>query len=336
MLELIQKVIERENLSLYEAHFAMSQIMTGEINNSQIAAFLTAIAAKGETAEEVAGFIKAMRDRSQKVHSKDNNAIDVCGTGGDSSGTFNISTAVAFVVAGAGVTVAKHGNRSITSKSGSADVLKSLAVNIDVSRDQNEAILNEIGITFMFAPLYHPAMVYAVPVRRELGFRTVFNILGPLTNPASVKKQIVGTFNNRTAKLMAEAAKFLGYESIKFVCTEDKYDELTLTSNSKIITVSGDQLEESEFIPVTYGFKNIQIGEIKGGAAEENANIILSIIRDNKDSAAKEVVLANASLALQVAGVSDDLNVCKAIALESIAGGNALKKLNQLVDRTNS
>ena len=227
----LNKIVEKENLSLAESYDAMLRIMSGDVSNILLSAFLIALKSKGETADEVAGFVRAMRDKSLKINVDD--AIDVCGTGGDSSNTFNISTAVAFVVAGAGIKVAKHGNRSVSSNSGSADVLKELGVNIEMNPQNAENTLSKIGITFLFAPLYHPAMKYAAETRKELGTRTVFNIIGPLTNPASVKRQLVGTFNNTTAKLLCDASENLEYDRIKIICNANRFDEVLLNDETK-------------------------------------------------------------------------------------------------------
>ena len=207
--------------------------MSGNENNSKIASLLTALKIKGETSEEVAGFVKAMREKVINIKCENERVIDVCGTGGDGSGTFNISTAVSFVVAGAGVNVAKHGNRSISSKSGSSDVLHELGVDVQLNPELSEKALNEIGIAFLFAPLYHPAMKHVAPIRKELEFRSIFNILGPLTNPAGVKRQMIGTFNDDTAKLMTDAIKLLEMEKVAFLCTNNSFDEITLTDDNK-------------------------------------------------------------------------------------------------------
>lgn len=235
MKELLEKIIEKNDLSFYEAYTAMYSIMSGKENNSQIASLLTALKMKGETSEEVAGFVKAMREKVIKIECSDDQTIDVCGTGGDGSGSFNISTAVAFVVAGAGIPVAKHGNRSISSKSGSSDVLHELGVDVNLTPEHSQWALDKIGIAFLFAPLYHPAMKHVAPIRNELKFRSIFNILGPLTNPAGVKRQLIGTFNDKVAALMAEALKHLEMNNVAFVCTNNSFDEISLSHNSKVI-----------------------------------------------------------------------------------------------------
>ena len=231
MKSYIEKVIIREDLTFEEAYHVMHTIMSGEVNNAHLAGILIALKAKGECAAEIAGFAKAMREKSIKVKVSNPNVIDVCGTGGDDSGTFNISTAAAFVVAGAGVAVAKHGNKSISSRSGSADVLTEMGININLSPDATKQALEEIGISFLFAPQYHPAMKYAAVVRKELGMKTAFNLLGPLTNPAGTKRQLIGVYNNRSAKLLAEAAQYLDMEHVCFICTGDKRERKTTTSS---------------------------------------------------------------------------------------------------------
>lgn len=328
--EIIQKVINKEKLNFNEAHVAMNKIMSGEVNNSQIAALLTALKSKGETAEEVAGFALAMREKSIKVNSTIQ-AVDVCGTGGDNSNTINISTAVAFVVAGTGIKVAKHGNRSISSKSGSSDVLTELGVNINLSNETSKKALEEVGITFLFAPNYHPAMKYVMPVRRELGFKTVFNILGPLTNPAETKKQIIGTFGNATAKLMREAVKYLDMEKVCFICTENKYDEITLTGKTFVYEYDNKSGNKDYVItPETFNYPQIDITDIVGGTPKENAKQILNLFEKKEKTPLYFVVAANAAFALYSFGFSNNLNECQKAAEDSIDNGKALLKLKKL------
>ncbi|MCP5063578.1 MAG: anthranilate phosphoribosyltransferase [Ignavibacteriae bacterium] len=329
--ELIQKVIEKGNLTFDESHQVMNSIMSGKVNNSHIAGLLVALKSKSEHANEVAGFAKAMREKSIKINSELENCIDVCGTGGDNSNTFNISTAVSFVVAGAGVKVAKHGNRSISSKSGSSDVLTELGVDINLSNKESEEALNKIGISFLFAPNYHPAMKYVMPVRRELGFKTVFNILGPLTNPASVKRQIIGTYNYKTAELMREASQNLEMEKVCFVCTEDKYDEITLTGKTKVFEYDSIKGNSEYFLtPETFGYPKLELQDLAGSNPKKNAKIILEIFEQNQKDARFYVVSANATLALYSSGYSEDLTECKNAAEESLLSGKAIEKLNEL------
>lgn len=329
--QFINKIIERENLTVEEAYQVMDTIMSGNINNSQIAALLIALKSKGETAEEVAGFAKAMRDNSIKIKCDDENVIDVCGTGGDASGTFNISTAAAFVVSACGVKVAKHGNRAVSSNSGSADVLKELGINISLTPEQSEKSLNEIGIAFLFAPIYHPAMKYVAPVRNELGMKTVFNILGPLTNPASTKKQLIGTFNEGAAELMASAVKYLDMKKVCFVCTAGKFDEITLTAETSVKKFSANaSIKNFEVTNETFGYPKLGFEEIKGDTAKENAEIIKNIFEKKEKTPAYFVTSANAAMGLYCADYSNDLNICVQAAEEAINSGKALEKLKAL------
>jgi len=329
----IIKVIEKNDLNFDESHFIMSAIMEGKLNNSQIAALLIALKSKGETPEEVAGFAKAMREKGSKIEVTDMRTMDVCGTGGDNSNTFNISTAVSFVVAAAGIPVAKHGNRSISSKSGSADVLKALGVNIELSAEQSEKALNELGITFLFAPIYHPAMKYAAPVRRELGFKTIFNILGPLTNPAQTKVQMIGVFNDKAAKLMADSSEYLGMKNVCFICTENKYDEITLAGITKVIQRSESKGTKTFNVsPDTFGTPSYSLEDIKGKEPEYNAEIIRNLFAGKINSAALDVVSANAALALFTAEYSHNIKECFMAAKDIIKSGKAEKKLNELIE----
>jgi anthranilate phosphoribosyltransferase len=331
MKEQLEKVIEGENLTFNEAYNVMYSIMSGNENNSRIASLLTALKIKGETHEEVAGFVKAMREKVIKIKCADENVIDVCGTGGDGSGTFNISTAVGFVVAGAGVKVAKHGNRSISSKSGSSDVLHELGVDVLLSPELSEKALNELGIAFLFAPLYHPAMKHVASIRKELEFRSIFNILGPLTNPAATKRQLIGTFNDHTSKLMSDAIKYLNMKKVCFACADNKYDEVTLTHPTNVIeTMDNNGMYLYKLTHENFHFPKIELNQLRGGSAKENAGIIHKIFSQKKRSATYYVVVANAALALKVAGTSNDLNECIGIAEESILSGKTLQKLNEL------
>ncbi len=328
----IEKLIAKENLSLEESYSLMKKFMNGEANNSQISAILTALKSKGEVKEELAGFIKAMREKSIKVKAENPNTIDVCGTGGDGSGTFNISTAAAIVVAGAGIPVAKHGNKSISSKSGSADVLVDLGININLSSEKTEEALNKIGISFLFAPIYHPAMKNVGPVRKELGIRTVFNFLGPLTNPANTKRQAIGTLNNAVSKLMAESVQYLDMQKVCFVCSEDKYDEVTLTGDTNVIEYTSGGYSTYSISGESFDYPSTKITELQGGTSTANAEIINNILSSKENNSAVNVVAANAAMGLYVAGLSSNLNECKAAAEESIFSGKAKSILNQLRD----
>jgi anthranilate phosphoribosyltransferase len=328
--EYLQKVIDKEDLSFDESYTAMIEIMSGEVNNSYLAGFLIALKSKGERPAEVAGFAKAMQEKSIRIICDDENVIDVCGTGGDNSGSFNISTAATFVAAGAGVKVAKHGNRSISSKSGSADVLQALGVNINMTKEQSEESLNKIGIAFLFAPLYHPAMKYAAPVRKELCIKTVFNMLGPLTNPARVKKQIIGTFSLKAASIMAEAAKFLDLQKVCFLCGSDKYDEIYLGDNTDVHEYNaGKEIKSYTLSNKSFDYPLIHFDDIKGDTPEVNAQIILNIFERKVQNGAFHTVTANTALALYAADYSNNLEECKRAAENSILSGAAMAKLNE-------
>ena len=333
MQDYIKKIIGREDLSFGEARQAMNRIMSGTENHSRIAAFLAALKSKGETAQEVAGFAAAMRDNCVKVPVQENNIIDVCGTGGDVSGTFNISTATAFVVAGAGVRVAKHGNRSISSKSGSADVLAALGVNIDLDEQQAAQAIEEIGIAFLFAPRYHPAMKHVAPVRRELGMKTVFNILGPLTNPAATKRQLIGTYNLKAAQIMAEAAAHLDMEKVCFVCTDDHLDEITLTGETEVCEYSRSEgVKNYTLTNDDFGYPKLELDQLKGSSAEHNAEILRDVFNNAKKTPAFYVTAANAAMGLYCAGFSENLRTCREAAEESLLSGKARQKLKLLTE----
>jgi anthranilate phosphoribosyltransferase len=328
---IIERLIEKNDLSFTEAYELMTEIMEGSVSDTNISAILISLKSKGESSEEIAGFAKAMRDKCVKISCNTENTIDVCGTGGDYSGTFNISTAVAFTVAGAGVNVAKHGNRSISSKSGSADVIQELGININLKPEQSEKALSEIGIAFLFAPIFHPAMRYAANVRRELGIKTVFNMLGPLTNPAGVKKQIIGTFSRQAAKKMAESARLLEFEHVCFLCSADKYDEIFLGDKTDIYEYEeGKRIKSFSVDSNTFNYPTILPNDIKGSTPEENAKTIEDVFSGRRNSAAFNTIAANSALALYSAGYSNDLITCKEAAEDSIKSGAAMNKVAQL------
>ena len=334
MKKYLNKIIEKDNLTLEESYDIMLRIMSGDINNILLSAFLVALKSKGETAEEIAGFVKAMREKSLKIKADD--AIDVCGTGGDSSGTFNISTAVAFLAAGAGVKVAKHGNRSVSSNSGSADVLKELGINIEMKPQRAEESLNKIGITFLFAPLYHPAMRFASETRKELGIRTVFNIIGPLTNPATVRRQMVGTFNNNTAKLLCNASESLDYDKINIICNADKYDEILMNETTKIFEYDSFK-GQSEYALThkDFNYPEVDTKHLLSSSTKESAKMILDLLQNISTNGTFHTVTANAAVALKCSSYSDSLDDCISAAEESIRSGAAFNKLKTLAEFSN-
>jgi len=327
----LEKVIAKENLSFEESFLVMNSIMNGEVNNSHLAGLLIALKAKGEASSEAAGFASAMRAKGNKIKTDGSITVDVCGTGGDNSGTFNISTAVAFVVAGAGISVAKHGNRSISSNCGSADVLQQLGININLTPEQSEEALHKIGITFLFAPNFHPAMKHAAPVRKELGVKTIFNILGPLTNPAGVKHQLIGVFNNQTAELMRAAAEQLHFEKVCFVCADNRFDEILLHTETKVFEYESKSGVKTYTVSnETFSYPKVALEEIAGDDAKTNAEIILKVLKDKTQNGAYYTICANAAMALYAANFSDDLKLCKQAAEVSIHTGKAYEKLMAL------
>ena len=328
---LLNKLISKQNLTTEETQLFLNEVIKGVATPAQIGAILIALRMKGETPDEIIGFIKAMRENM--VHVNASNAIDVCGTGGDSSGTFNISTAVAFVVAGAGVKVAKHGNRAASSKCGSADVLEELGVNLQLSPQQAEEIFNKVGMVFLFAPNFHPSMKNVVAVRKELKVRTVFNYLGPFANPASVEKQLIGVPNVEIAEKLAEVGKTLAYKHLLVVTSEDGLDELSISSKTILFEVKDHSVKQSTIDPVNYGLQKIPNGEVLGGSAQQNANFIREILQGKKSSK-RDIVIFNSAFAIYVAGVASDIKEGIQLAEKSIDSGKAKLVLENLVKET--
>lgn len=326
----IQKITEGQHLTRDEAAAAMRIIMEGGATDAQIAAFLIALRLKDEQPEELLGFVEVMREKSVKVMLDDSHAIDMCGTGGDGSGTFNISTVASFVVAGTGVTVAKHGNRSISSSCGSADVLKALGINIELEPQNVQACINTVGIGFLFAPLFHPAMKYAAKPRSELGVKTCFNMLGPMTNPANVQRQLVGAFNQQVAKKIATVFHQLKAERIFVVCSHDGVDEISLHSPTSVHELNRENIpQEYDLIPESFHLSPIERSALQGGSADVNASIAMAILQ-GKPGPHRNVVLANAAVGLLAAGKASSIEEGVALAAESIDSKSALRKLQQL------
>jgi anthranilate phosphoribosyltransferase len=330
----IEKCLSGEHLTVAEASNALDTIMTGQATDSQIAGLLIALRAKGETVNELVGFARTMREHSVKVRIEDPDAVDLCGTGGDGSGTFNISTVASFVAAGAGVTVAKHGNRSVSSQSGSADVLTALGVNIQCSIETVQACINRIGIGFIFAPLYHPAMKYAAKPRTELGVRSIFNIVGPLTNPAGVKRQLIGTYHPRAMQLLAGALQELGVDKACVVHSDDGLDEVALSGGTKVLEANkNEQLREYHLQPEDFGFAQFTIDGLRGGDKNVNALIALNVLKGGNGHA-RDVVVANAALGIYVSGKAKTILEGKQKAEESLISGKAMEKLQKLIQYT--
>jgi anthranilate phosphoribosyltransferase len=339
IVDAIQRIANhRESLSREEARQVMAEILAGQCTDSQIAAFLVALHMKGETVEEIVGFAEAIRAAATVLPLTNSDVtgtgrdalVDTCGTGGDASGTFNISTATAFVVAGAGVRVAKHGNRSVTSKCGSADVIEALGVKIDLPPARLAACLAEVGIAFLFAPAMHSAMKHVQTARRELRLRTVFNLLGPLTNPANASAQVVGVYSVDLVEKLAEALSLLGLRRAMVVHGLDGLDEITITGPTRIAEVNSGAVRTYEVTPEEFGMKRASLEDLSGGDAAVNAAIIRELF-SGKHSPKRDVVLLNAAAAFVVAGKAEHLTQAVPLAMKSIDSGSAARKLAELV-----
>ncbi|MBT3251999.1 MAG: anthranilate phosphoribosyltransferase [Candidatus Marinimicrobia bacterium] len=327
----IDKLLGNQSLNQDESREIMFKIMSGEFNDVQIAGFLIALRSKGESSSEIAGFTQAMREKMTSVPIQ-SDAIDMCGTGGDARGTFNISTAASFVVAGAGVKVAKHGNRSMTSKSGSADVLTALGVDITMSPEKVAECVDEIGIGFMFAPYLHPAMKYAVKARTSLGVRTVFNILGPLANPAGVRRQVLGVYDGVLTVTLAKVLKRLNAVSAMVVHGHDGMDEITNTSSTKVTKLENGSIKSTVFSPADYGIAVAKLGDLAGGEPEENAKIIIDIFR-GETGPRRDIVLLNAAAGIVVGGKVEYLSKGIELARQSIDSGSAYDVMQKLISK---
>ncbi len=334
--DILEKLVQQQDLNAGEAEHALSAIISGDVENEQIAAFLTAMRTKGETTEELTSFVRVMREAAVKPEVNVEGAVDLCGTGGDNSGTFNISTAAMFVVAGAGVPVLKHGNRSISSKSGSADVLETLGGVIDLDKQQVEQVFKETGLVFMFAPNFHPAMKHVMPARRGMGIRTFFNILGPLLNPAGVKRQMIGAYNKEVAHQIAKIMVNLDTEFAYTLNAHDGLDEVSLSAQSEIFELNNKMITDSVvFDPKSLDFEWAAPEDLKGGDAEHNANIIRSILAGKATEAQRNIILLNATFGIHASGKVNHLNEAKKLAEESLNSGSAKKSLDRFVEVTN-
>lgn len=339
MKPFLQRIAEGNTLTQDEAEAAMRQMMQGEAVPEHVAAFLLGLRGRGETTDELVGFTRVMREYAVPVELDDPHAIDLCGTGGDDAGTFNISTTAAFVCAGAGVTVAKHGNRSVSSSCGSADVLEALGVKIDLKKQGVEYCLREAGIAFIFAPYFHPAMRHVMPVRKKLGVRTFFNVLGPLCNPAGVTRQLVGAFSTATARQMADVLAETGAEHVVTVHARDGLDELSLAAPTALFeydTRTDEQETTGDWNgqvvePEQHGLSAASLDALQGGSVESNERILRSVL-EGEEGPARDVVLLNAAYALYVSDRFDGIEACFAAARESIDSGAALEKLQRLAE----
>jgi anthranilate synthase/phosphoribosyltransferase len=331
----IAQVVERQDLSDVEAEAAMTQIMQGQATPAQIGAFLTALRMKGETVSEIAGCARAMRRSAVTVRPRRTEAlVDTCGTGGDGAGTFNISTTAALVVAGAGQPVAKHGNRSISSRCGSADVLEALGVNLDLSPTQVAACVDEVGIGFLFAPKLHPAMKHAIGPRRELGVRTIFNLLGPLTNPAGAEAQVLGVYDPALTESLAHVLGTLGSKAAFVVHGAGGLDELTTTGPNRVSVLRQGQVETHTLDPADLNFPRARPADLRGGDAQENAAITREILSGQLNAARSDVVILNAAAALVAGGRASTLREGIRLAKHSLDSGAAQRVLAHLIEFT--
>jgi anthranilate phosphoribosyltransferase len=331
--ETLKKAAAGEALSAGEAERALEEIMEGAANPAVTAALLTALRVRGESVGEIVGFARAMRRFAQKVEAPEG-VVDTCGTGGDAKGTINISTAAAFVARGVGVTIAKHGNRAATSQAGSADVLEALGAEIGLEPREVSRCIEEVGIGFMFARSHHPAMRHVVPVRAELPFRTVFNLLGPLTNPAGAERQLVGVFDGDYVRPVAEALKDLGAEKALVVHGADGLDEITVTGPTLVAEVSDGSITEYKIAPEQFGFSRHDPGGLLGGDAHLNARVLKDVLSGEEEGAARDVILLNAGAAVYVSGRAKTLEEGVRLAGESIESGAATEALESFIRAT--
>jgi len=334
MKDAIRKVVDGHNLTREEAAIAMDTIMRGDATPSQIAAFITALHTKKESVDEITGFAEKMREHAINIFPRAKDLVDTCGTGGDHAGTFNISTIAALVAAGAGVNIAKHGNRSITSRCGSADLLEALGVKVDIDPKAVEECINAIGIGFIYAPNFHKAMRFAAPTRKEIGISTVFNILGPLSNPANASAQLLGVFHEELTGIMAAVLKNLKVKRALIVHGNDGLDEISICEQTRVTELQDGKIDSYALKPEELGILRVRAEELRGGAAAENAEIAIDILDQEEKGAKRQVVLLNAAAAIYVGGKAPDLKEGLKLAAEAIDSGKAKNKLEELIQFT--
>ena len=330
----IYKVLNREHLTLEETKAVMDEIMSGNATNAQIAGFVTAIRMKGETIDEITACAMIMRKYGQKLKTT-GDVLDIVGTGGDEAFTFNISTISSLIISAAGIPVAKHGNRSVSSKCGSADVLEALGVKIDIPAEKSEEILKDIGICFLFAPLYHSSMKYAAPVRRELGVRTIFNILGPLSSPADANLQLLGVYDENLVEPMARVLANLGVKRAMVVHGHDGLDEVSLSAKTTVCEVNGGQVNSFFLDPRQFGFEYCKPEELVGGDPEQNAGTARSILQGERGPK-RDIVLLNSAVCLYMSYNNITLRECVKLAAETIDSGRAMEQLNRFIHLSNA
>lgn len=333
--ELLDKLVNYDNLSRDEAMTLMESIMTGELTHAQVAAILTSLRMKGETVDEITGFVAVLRDKAITVRPKTGGLVDTCGTGGDGRHTFNISTATAIVAAGMGIPIAKHGNRAISSDCGSADVLEALGVNIDLDPDAVGELIDRVGIGFLFAPAHHPAMKYVAPVRKDLGVRTVFNLLGPLANPACVKRQLVGVFREGLTETVAHVLHALGSEKVFVVHGADGTDEVSIAGPTTVSLLEHGHVHTMIFTPEDAGLEPIDLPDLHGGTAEENAAALIGVL-EGDPGPRRDAVVLNAAYVAVVADRAKNLTDGANLAKEAIDAGEAIAVLERLRETSNT
>lgn len=331
--EAIYQLIDGKDLTFEQARQVMEEMMTGEATQAQMGGFLVALRMQGETIDEITAFAQVMREKGIKIQPK-RDVIDIVGTGGDEVGTFNISTTSSFVVAAGGVPVAKHGNRSVSSKSGAADVLECLGADLNLTAEQNEKILEACDVCFLFAPVYHSSMKYAAPVRKELGVRTVFNILGPLSNPAAASMQLLGVYDKKLAEPLAKVLSNLGVTRGVAVCGEDGLDEITLTGETAVYEIRKDEIRSYTITPEQFGLRRCALPELVGGGPEENAAITREVLSGKEMGPKRDIVLMNAGMSLYLG--KDGISIQDGIdmAAELIDNGKAYAKLEEFIRLT--
>ncbi|WP_166239386.1 anthranilate phosphoribosyltransferase [Paenibacillus turpanensis] len=329
----INAIVEGSDLERDMSRQVMTEIMDGVATPAQIGSLLTALRMKGETIDEITGFAEAMRLKAPRVQTVRDDLLDTCGTGGDGAGTFNISTASAIVAAAGGIRVAKHGNRAMSSRSGSADVLEALGVNVGLGPEQAAHCLEKLGLCFMFAQVYHQSMKHAAGPRRELGIRTAFNLLGPLTNPAGADRQLMGVFDQKKTELVAHVMRELGVRRAMVVASDDGMDEISISAPTVVTELKEGAIRTYKLTPDDLGLRQYPVEEIAGGDAEDNAEIIRAVLQGERN-ACREVVLANAGACFFVTGAAGTLQQGVKLAAEAIDSGNAMRKLEDLIQLT--
>ena len=336
LTEFLSRLVRREDLNREEAGQLLDSLLDPEATDAQISGALVALAVKGETVDELTGLVEGLRSRAVRVSTKHPCFIDTAGTGSSPAKTFNISTAAAFVIAGAGLPVAKHGNRAASSKSGSADLLTALGVNVSAIPSVSESALNEIGICFMFAPLYHGATARVAGIRRQLGIHTTFNLLGPLSNPAGAPRQIIGVWRKDLAERLASVLAALGTERAWVVHGEDGLDEITLAGKTHVAEAHDGQVRTFEIAPGDFGFDNAALDHLRGGDTEANARIVRAVLDGSRKDEARTLVIITAAAALVLGGIAGNLREAASLASEAIDSGAAESKLKMLVEATNA